>query len=227
MHRILVDEISEKMILTDIRHLKVMRLGGGDTVVVFNGRGAEGLATIALLGGGRAELTLNETIQVSRGSEYPQEVTLAIALLKSDKLSDVVRAVTELGVNRIQLLRTEYSEANAIGSQKLDRLRRVANEAARQSERLIIPEIKEPCALRDLQVTGTLVMAHPGSEQKLHEVIHWSAPLTFMCGPEGGFSPKEVAWAEEKNAQLVTLGKRILRAETAPIALFGALSALN
>lgn len=227
MHRILVEDIAEKMIITDIAHLKVMRLGAGDHVVVFDGRGGEGLATIDLLGGGRAELTLKEKITISRGTEYPQPVTLAISLLKGDKLTDVVRAATELGVSHIQLLRTEYGEAGEIGTQKLIRLRRVASEAARQSERLVIPEILEPVSLLKLKLQGKLLMAHPQSQERLQNVLDWSQPLTFLSGAEGGFSPKEVDWAKESGAHLITLGNRILRAETAPIAMLGALSSLN
>lgn len=228
MHRVQVAEIAPRMTLgpQETRHLQVLRLREGETVQVFDGRGGEAVATLHTLEAGRAVLHLAEAeAPVSRGAEYPQPVTLAIALLKGDKLADVVRAATELGVARIQLLVTQHAEARDIGAQKLVRLRRIASEAARQSERRVVPDVLEPVPLKNLEWEGQLLLAHPGATQRLTDFLDWQTPLTLVSGPEGGFSDAEVEMLLAKGAQTVTLGPRILRAETAPLALLGAVAA--
>lgn len=232
VHRVRVPELAARLVLgpQEVRHLQVMRLRPGDRVQVFDGRGGEALADIAELEDGRAVLTLDldagaEDGAGDLGRETPQPVTLAVALLKGDKLADVVRAATELGVARIQLLVTAHADAREIGAQKLVRLRRVAEEAARQSRRRVVPEVREPLPLARLTWEGRLVVAHPGAEARLPDLLDWAAPLTVLSGPEGGFSETEIAGLLARGAVPVTLGPRILRAETAPLAMLGAVVA--
>lgn len=228
MHRVQVPELAERMVLgpQDTRHLQVLRLRVGECVQVFDGRGAQGVGRLTELEPGRAVLERDHQAQASaRGAETPQPVTLAVALLKGDKLADVVRAATELGAARIQLLVTAHAEAREIGAQKLVRLRRIASEAARQSERSVTPVVVEPVRLMECDWQGTLLVAHPGAQTRITDFLSWEAPLTVLSGPEGGLSEAEVAWLTERGAQAVTLGPRILRAETAPLALLGAIAA--
>ena len=228
MHRLQVGELAPTMRLgpQETRHLHVLRLRPGERVQVFDGRGGEAVAVLSELDAGHALLHLDPAAAAhSRGAEYPQPVTLAIALLKGDKLADVVRAATELGAARIQLLITAHAEARDIGAQKLVRLRRIAGEAARQSERRIVPNVLEPVPLTKLTWEGQLLTAHPGSQERLTDLLTWDAPLTVLSGPEGGLSTAEVEHLTRQGARLITLGPRILRAETAPLALLGAMAA--
>ena len=207
----------------ELRHLQVLRLRIGDTVQVFDGAGASGEAELTRLEPLAATLKLLS--RAEEASEYPQPVTLAVALLKGDKLSDVVRAGTELGVSVFQLLHTRYADVRDIGDNKLSRLRRVAEEAARQSRRTVIPEVRSPVRLTDLQPAPQAFYAHPGSAGRLLEAVSWQTPLTLISGPEGGFAPEDLIHLGNLGALPVTLGPRILRAETAPLALLGALAA--
>lgn len=207
----------------EARHLQVLRLVPGAALRVFDGQGNEAEATLSDLNELGAGLTLGAGVRAT--AETPQPVTLAIALLKGDKLSDVTRAATELGVARIQLLLTRHADAREIGTQKLLRLRRVAEEASKQSRRAVTPEVLEPVSLAELLWSGTLFLAHPGSRARITDHLNWEAPITVLTGPEGGFSDIEVAQLQERGAVAVTLGPRILRAETAPIALLGAIVA--
>lgn len=228
MRRLQVGEIAPEMRLgpQETRHVQVLRLRPGERLQVFDGRGAEAVAVLSELDAGHALLHLDTAAEAySRGAEYPQPVTLAIALLKGDKLADVVRAATELGVSRVQLLVTQHAEARDIGAQKLVRLRRIASEAARQSERRVVPEVLEPLPLGQLSWEGRALLAHPGSAARVTDLLDWQTPLTLLSGPEGGFSEAEVALLRERGAEAVTLGPRILRAETAPLALLGAIAA--
>jgi len=205
------------------QHLRVLRLRPGAELRVFDGQGAEAHATLIRLDEGGAMLELGEAIDNDR--ETPQPVTLAVALLKGDKLSDVVRAATELGVTTVQLLQTRQSDVPEIGEQKLIRLRRVAAEASKQSRRAVTPEVLAPIPISQLKLEGQGLLAHPGSAERLTDHLDWQRPLTLVSGPEGGFSDGEVRALTEAGFVAVTLGPRILRAETAPLAMLGAIAA--
>ncbi len=202
-------------------HLRVLRAKIGDSITVFNGAGLEAVGTI--LEATEHSFTLQLGAAQNTNREPPQPITLAIALLKADKLADVVRASSELGVSSIQLLITQHAEAKDIGTQKLERLRRVATEAAKQCQRNTIPSILEPIALTAL--TGAGIVAHPHSSRLPREAIQWDAPITIVSGPEGGFSNQEITLLEHKGFTRVTLGQRILRAETAALALLSSITA--
>jgi 16S rRNA (uracil1498-N3)-methyltransferase len=229
-HRAFVAKLEPTITLTgrEFDHLRVLRANVGDHVTVFDGAGLEAGSQIVSTDEISITLELGEIRAVTL--EPPQHITLAIGLLKADKLADVVRACTELGVNQFQLLITEFSDAKEIGSQKLERLRRVALEAAKQCRRSIVPEILEPIKLIHLEPTVLnsnlcSIVAHPGSGIRAREVVNWDSPVTVITGPEGGFSGREIELLESRGVRQVGLGPRILRAETAPIALIAALTA--
>ena len=225
MHRVKVNVLARVMPLSigESQHLRVLRLRPGATVRVFDGQGAEADATLIRLDEGGGMLELGQAVQNDR--ETPQPITLAIALLKGDKLSDVVRAGTELGVTTFQLLQTRHADVPEIGEQKLVRLRRVAAEASKQSRRAVTPEVLPPLPIARLPLHGQGFLAHPGSSARLLDHLDWQAPVTLVSGPEGGFSEGEVAALTAAGFTAITLGPRILRAETAPLALLGAVAA--
>ena len=224
-HRVRVEALTEQMAVPaqELRHLQVMRLRLGDVLQVFDGHGEAGEAELIHLDAVSARLKLRGRAEIT--AEYPQPVTLAVALLKGDKLSDVVRAGTELGASVFQLLKTRYADVPDIGDNKLTRLRRVAEEAAKQSQRGVVPTVNAPVPLSQFRPAGQIIYAHPGSAARLLEVVTWQAPLTLVSGPEGGFSPDDLAQLQSLGSAAITLGPRILRAETAPLALLGALAA--
>jgi 16S rRNA (uracil1498-N3)-methyltransferase len=221
-HRAFHPSLEPTLVLspTEAAHLRVLRAEVGDALTVFDGAGLEAKATI-LEAGERYVLQLEPATTSNR--EPPQPITLAIALLKADKLADVVRAATELGVARVQLLSTQHSQAKEIGAQKLERLRRIAAEAAKQCQRNVIPEILEPVGLGALLAPG--VVAHPHSSLLPHQAVSWDAPFCLVCGPEGGFAKSEIVQLEHQGMVRVLLGQRILRAETAALALVSSLTA--
>ena len=225
MHRVRVDTLQETLNLNprELRHLRVLRLGVGDVVRVFDGNGSEAEARIERLDEGGAVLRVGAS--VTSAPEMPRDVTLAVALLKGDKLADVVRAATELGVSRVQLLRTRFADVPDISANKLERLRRVAAEASKQSRRAVVPDVLEPIPVRALPVTRQGFVAHVGSETRLADLLDWSDSVVIVTGPEGGFAEDEVQDLSSRGYHVVTLGRRILRAETAPVALLGAIVA--
>ncbi|MFC4425736.1 16S rRNA (uracil(1498)-N(3))-methyltransferase [Deinococcus navajonensis] len=225
--RVRVEALAPVMVLgpREARHLQVLRLAPGATVLVFDGQGAQAQATLAELDAGRAVLHLGEASEAA--AETPQPLTLGVALLKGDKLADVVRAATELGVARVQLLVTRRADAREIGAQKLLRLNRVAEEASKQSRRAVTPDVLAPVSLSEWHWEGQLFVAQPGAEARLTDRLDWSGPVALLTGPEGGLTDDEVLSLRQRGAVAVTLGPRILRAETAPVALLGAVAALG
>ncbi len=226
-HRVLVPALSATMTLgpREVRHLNVLRVQVGDTLRVFDGHGHEALAVVTVLDDTRAELELGGALAGVPETPYP--LTLAAALLKGDKLAEVVRAATELGVARVQLLITARADVREIGAQKLQRLSRIAAEAAKQSRRAVVPVVVAPTPLHALTWEGHLYVAQPGAVNRIVDALDWTAPVTVLTGPEGGLTDAEVTALTTRGAQAVTLGPRILRAETAPVALLGAIAALG
>lgn len=241
VHRVLVtDLVAGEVVLRgpEAHHLGgVLRVRPGEQVQAFDGEGSVADGTVASVDRQSVTLSLQEPKLAT--TEAPLRLTVAVALLKSDKLSDVVRQCTELGVARFLLLVTQRADATKLSPARLQRLQRVAEEAARQSGRATVPGVEQPQALRELRWQGAALVAHPGAAVALGEVwphtsatgrnespglpVAGSTELTLITGPEGGFSDAEVAQLEERGARSVRLGPRILRAETAPVALAAAL----
>ena len=207
----------------EARHLlEVLRARVGDQFTVFDGS-REALAEVVEIGPGFLRYRILEERVPER--EVGVEVALYPALLKGDKMAEVVRMATELGATRIQPLIALHSVAKEMGEAKLERLKRVAVEAAKQSGRLKAPEILPPIPLKALPQVEQGLLAHPGAEALVREVLDPGRPLALAVGPEGGFSPEEVELLLEKGFTPVSLGRRILRAETAALALLALVTA--
>ncbi len=224
-HRVFAPKLEPRLRLSgrEVDHLRVLRASVGDHVTVFDGAGLEASAIITALDEVFVTLEVGEPRAVSL--EPPQPVTLAVALLKGDKLAEVVRACTELGVTRFRLLVTEFADVPEIGAQKLERLRRVALEASKQCRRSVVPEVLEPIRISGLPEVACGLVAHPGAGVQARDVVTWNAPVWVATGPEGGFSSAELALLEARGFTAVGLGPRILRAETAPVALVASITA--
>lgn len=208
----------------EAQHLtQVLRVGPGALLHAFDGQGLEAEGTVT------AADTLRVTVQLGEPSasevEASLKITLAVALLKGDKLSEVVRRGTELGAVRFVPFVSARCDVRELSENKLARLRRVAQEAAKQSGRSVVPEVAEVQKLGDLTLAAYTLVAQPASVQTLRCVLARTEPDAVMVvtGPEGGLSDAEVTKLEARGARPVRLGARILRAETAPIALAAAL----
>lgn len=227
----------------EAHHLaRVLRVQPGAPVEAFDGAGL--VAAGAVVAVERDRVTLLLEPPAPSAAEAAREVTLAVALLKGDKLADVVRAGTELGVHRFQLFHCAYADVPRLSSAKLERLRRVAREAAKQSGRARVPAVEAPLPLGELRFAdATVLVAHPGASAPLSQALSEiqfetqsekrpemqpgarspSPPVALVTGPEGGLRDDEVAALRQRGGRPVALGPRILRAETAPVALAAAL----
>jgi 16S rRNA (uracil1498-N3)-methyltransferase len=193
----------------------VMRLTAGDELRLFNGRDGEWQARIATLS--RKALIL-EPVAMTRAQDAEPDCWLCFALLKRQKTDLVVEKATELGVSVIQPVITARTQADHVN---LARLRAITIEAAEQCERLAVPEVREPIPfhrlIADWPAGRVLNMADERRTARL--VKPASGASALLVGPEGGFTTAEVdAIASNPLVTRVSLGARILRAETAAIA---------
>lgn len=207
--------------------VKVMRARIGDEVVAFDGSGAEFLTKIASITRQAVELDVVERREIDR--ELPRPVTMAVALPKGDRQQWLVEKLTELGVTRLVPVVCQRSVAQPVES-ALARLERWVVEASKQCGRNRLMEIAapQPWLRYAAQTSAALrLIAHPGPSAA-SSVLRSSTPeIIAAIGPEGGWTEEEVAAGLAAGWQAVSLGPRILRVETAAIALATLASVTN
>lgn len=224
VHRVYLEGLQEgenHLLGDEAQHLiKVLRVKVGAQIQAFDGQGKQADGEISNLT--KTDLRLKLAAPYKNTTESTLNVTLAVALLKGDKLSDVVRQATELGVNRIILFKSQYADVPALSKSKLERLRKVAREAVKQSTRARMPTLESGLSIHDLLLSNLTLIAHPYAQESLAD-LQPEKEVMIVTGPEGGLSEDEVKMLQAKGAHAIRFGSRILRAETAPIALLGAI----
>jgi 16S rRNA (uracil1498-N3)-methyltransferase len=206
--------------------MHVMRAKPGDEVLLFDGSGAEAIARVERVGRAEIELTVLARRQVDR--ELPLCVTLGVALPKGDRGRWLVEKATELGIARLVPLATERGN-DRHAPEALGRLRRTVIEASKQCGRNRLMQIAPPARLDAFLAAAppraARLIAQPGSSadgDPLVTVFARDVPpedILLAIGPEGGFSDAEFHAALAAGWNPVDLGPRILRVETAAIAL--------
>jgi 16S rRNA (uracil1498-N3)-methyltransferase len=211
----------------EIRHIrKVLRLGEGDSVVLFDGEGKEYRASIAQVSPGRIILTLAPEGTSAR-AESPLRIVLGMALLKSSKFEWLLQKATELGVSEV----LPFSSSRVIPRReagpsrvRLARWEKIVAGAAGQCGRSLLPRVHPPCSFEEVLETDRgealkIFLWEKEETKTLGDALTTTPPEIFLLvGPEGGFSDPEALRAQEAGFQPVRLGPRILRAETAAIA---------
>lgn len=217
------------------RHVQVLRLQPGEAVTLFNGQGGEWRAEILRMGRQSVEVRVVEHDPVER--ELPIAVTLVAGMPANDRFDWLIEKATELGVAAIEPVVCERSVLRLSGERaerKREHWQGVATAAAEQSGRTRVPVI---APVRNLPQAATLAAADTGTPQWLLSLAD-ARPmaeratldlgagvgrLRVYSGPEGGFSPAEEALLRQLGAGAVSLGARVLRSETAPLAVLAAL----
>lgn len=201
--------------------LHVLRGKPGDAVVLFDGSGREFAARVVACERAAVELSVEADQVVDR--ELATPLTLGAALPKGDRARWLVEKAVELGVSRLAPLITQRTEIRRRASD-IERLGRTVIEASKQCGRNRLMTISEPCAWTDWLNDETCprrLVGHPGGDSLRAVDLSSAAPTAIGIGPEGGLTDGEVAAAREAGWSVVDLGKRILRVETAAIALAG------
>jgi 16S rRNA (uracil1498-N3)-methyltransferase len=221
----------------EAEHLRrVLRVGVGDTVLVFDGRGHEFLARVASIV--RRDIRLELLKRVDPSPEASVALTLVQAVLKGDKMDDVVRDAVMLGAAALQPIvtkRTETTVASLLKSARVDRWRRVALASVKQSRRAVLPEVRMPLTLDTFldepPATMRLMLVEPGASAEVEPVSTLrTMPIppdaAVLIGPEGGWTEHECRAAAAAGVRLTTLGHRTLRADAVPIAAIAVLQFL-
>jgi 16S rRNA (uracil1498-N3)-methyltransferase len=202
---------------------RVLRLSAGDAFIAMDGQGHWWRAQLLT----PTTAQLGEPLPIWR--ELPAPIALLMGIPKGDGMDQVVRQATELGVRQIWPLITERTQVHPSAA-RMERWRRIATEAAEQSWRQWIPEVfpAQPLVTAVTQVRAMpKLVCDPAPEFPHLTTVLRPEPtaLAVLIGPEGGWSPAEMAWLRDQGAQVVSLGKRVLRTVTAPVvalALIGA-----
>lgn len=204
--------------------ISVLRCRKGDEILVFDGLGHCFRTRIA--GIERKGVLVEVSERFPCGNESGVRITLVPGLLKGEKMDMVIQKATELGVHAILPVVTRRSQIR--GTRKIARWKKIAEEASRQSGRSLVPEVHEPADFSGLcnglgaELQGPGFLFYEGDaiplQQAFASVLPQPPALFIMVGPEGGFTRDEVRNAEAQGAIVTTLGKRILRAETAALA---------
>ncbi len=205
----------------------VLRLDVGNTVHLYNARCGEFAGKISAAKKGEVTVTLDNKLGDFVAPKL--RIHLCLGLSRGDRMDYAIQKAVELGAERITPFQSEFGEVRFKQSdraqKKVQHWQRIAISASEQCGRLDVPEIDSPvdfARCMQMATDTTPLLFDPAAEQSLHEVKIDGA-VTVFTGPEGGFSPAELEMAKTSNCQLVKLGPRVLRTETAPVAVLSVL----
>ena len=226
------DTVDEKFTITgeDAVHItKSLRMSVGEVITVCDSKKTEHLCMIERISSDGVEVRV---VSESECLNEPSiELTLFAALTKGDKLETVIQKSVELGASKIIPVLTDRCVSRPDGKsadKKHQRYQKIAAQAAMQSRRAIIPEVS---SITDLKKAAEafgdydkVILFYEGGGKPLRELISESdKKIAVFTGPEGGYEEREVELLVKSGAECATLGKRILRAETAPLAAISAI----
>ncbi len=222
----------EFLVLTgeNAAHAKVLRLKAGEQVLVCDGQGKECLCTVSDVSPGQISLVVNSTQESS--AEAAVQASIYMAFPKGDKLEHVIQKATELGAYEI----VAFPSARCVSKpdekslqKKQERWQKIAASAAEQSGRGRIPQVvivsSYAAALERAEKADLSILFYENERATTLRMALEARPfrtVSLLTGPEGGLEEKEVEKAKEAGLQICTLGKRILRCETAPLCALSA-----
>ena len=224
MKRFFVDKIEEITCLSgeEFEHAKnVLRIGVGAEVILLDNSGKEYTAVVSAVE--KKQMLLNVVRESVGEREAKAETCLLFGYLKNaDKNEFIVQKAVELGVKKIGVFSSQFSSAY-MNENKLERLNKVAKEAAKQCLRSVAPKVEYFQTLDKALSFGAdfehKLFACEFAEKSEISLSALGGSVAIVIGSEGGFSREEAALAKEKGYNLISLGKRILRAETAAVSL--------
>jgi 16S rRNA (uracil1498-N3)-methyltransferase len=212
------------------KHLgQVLRLGGGDPLVLFNGNGQDYRGVIETVARGAARVRIEHAGEAEPPAVL--DIRLAIGVSRGERMDLALQKAVELGVSALVPVFTERSVVrlrDARLDKRVQHWRGVVIGACEQSGRRRLPELAEPQPVSNWLAdapAGGLLLDHRAS-QPISSLPSPDGCLTLLVGPEGGLAPKERDAARARGFVAVTLGPRIMRTETAPLAAIAAIQAL-
>ena len=216
----------------DAKHIKkVLRMKIGESIDICDTNGYDYIGTINELSDNFVCVNLNE--KMPSKSEPSINLTLYQAMPKGDKMEFIIQKATELGIVKIVPVISKFCVSRPdekSAKKKTERYQRIAFEAAKQSQRGLIPIIENQIsfneALCQMEKSKGSMIFYEKATNSFKNAINISTEnqnknISIMVGSEGGFSEEEISQAIEKNIQIISLGNRILRCETAPLTAIG------
>ena len=218
------------------RHVQVLRLQPGDAITLFNGEGGEYAATVTRMG--RSDVDVSIGVHTPLEREAPCVVHVLAGIIANERMDWLVEKATELGAASLTPITAERSvlKLKAERAEKKGaHWQAVAVAASEQCGRNRVTRIDSACSLADwlarypvtVQTGLRLVLSLSVGSQALKTVVQAHTHITLLSGPEGGLTPAEEAQALAAGFLPVSLGPRVLRAETAPLAVLAVLAALT
>lgn len=214
-----------------VRHLNVLRVKNTEEIVLFNGNGKSYPALPEVLEKRRASVRILR--EEATDNESPLNITLVQAVSAAERMDFTLQKSVELGVAEIRPVISERCVVRLSGERAEKRVARwqeIVVSACEQSGRNIVPKVLPLTtyaqALQQLPQETTKLLMSLNRAQKLSDVQPQSGKVVFMVGPEGGWTEKEEQQAFDAGFQSVTLGKRVLRTETASLAAIAAMQTL-
>lgn len=214
-----------------VRHLNVLRVKNTEEIVLFNGNGKAYPALPEVLEKRRASVRILR--EEATDNESPLNITLVQSVSAAERMDFTLQKSVELGVAEIRPVISERCVVRLSGERAEKRVARwqeIVVSACEQSGRSIVPKVLPLTtyvqALQQLPQETTKLLMSLNRAQKLSDVQPQSSKVVFMVGPEGGWTEKEEQQAFDAGFQSVTLGKRVLRTETASLAAIAAMQTL-
>lgn len=205
---------------------RVLRLGAGDAVRVFDGKGAAFAAEIITAGRGTVRVRVGHPEESA--AESPVSFVVAPALIKGDGFDEIVRDAVMMGAAVVRPVTTERTVVKPREAMA-ERWQRVALAAAKQSGRAVLPRVEAPVTLDQLIASDAsarrFAFVEPSADVLVADPLTLDAPLSalVLTGPEGGWSPAELQLFKEKAVTFVRIGARTITAERAPLAALAVL----
>ncbi|ADY94473.1 16S rRNA (uracil(1498)-N(3))-methyltransferase [Neisseria meningitidis] len=214
-----------------VRHLNVLRVRPNENITLFDGKGKAHAAQLTVLEKRRAEAEILH--EDTTDNESPLNITLIQSISSGDRMDFTLQKSVELGVTAIQPVISERCIVRLDGERAAKRLARwqeIVISACEQSGRNTVPPVLPIIGYREaldkMPSESTKLIMSINRARKLADIRQPSGAIVFMVGPEGGWTEQEEQQAFEAGFQAVTLGKRILRTETAPLAALAAMQTL-
>lgn len=214
-----------------VRHLNVLRVRPNENITLFDGKGKAHAAQLTVLEKRRAEAEILR--EDTTDNESPLNITLIQSISSGDRMDFTLQKSVELGVTAIQPVISERCIVRLDGERAAKRLARwqeIVISACEQSGRNTVPPVLPIIGYREaldkMPSESTKLIMSINRARKLGDIRHPSGAIVFMVGPEGGWTEQEEQQAFDAGFQAVTLGKRILRTETAALAALAAMQTL-
>lgn len=210
---------------------RVLRMRPGDEITLFNGSGGEWRARIERVEKKAVSVVPLAFNAINRSPDFT--IHLALPLIKGERMDYAVQKATEMGATSLSLVQCDRGDVRLDGERfekKREHLRQVAISACEQCGMNLVPEVFANIPLATFLASATSdlkLIAHPGERLLDRSSLPRAASVTLLTGPEGGFSEAELESARQHGFECFAFGERILRAETAPVALLAVLQALR